>query len=239
MVRGERRDSFFGRRKGKRLTAARQALMEECLPELAVDIARPAPEHLAALFAVPVVEVRLEIGFGGGEHLLHRARQNPDIGFIGIEPFQNGLAKAVAAIEAEGLENVRLYGADAGPFLDWLPEGSLAGIDLLYPDPWPKKRHFKRRFVNQANLARLWRALEPGGHFRFATDIASYADWTMVEAAKHGGFAFLAERAQDWRRPFPDWPGTRYEAKAIGEGRRPVYFTFEKCRRASRGDKLR
>ncbi|WP_224406532.1 tRNA (guanosine(46)-N7)-methyltransferase TrmB [Afifella sp. IM 167] len=210
------------------MTASRQALLEKRLPELLVEIGEPAPDDLAALFPVPVREVRLEIGFGGGEHLMHRARENPDIGYIGIEPFQNGLAKAVSATETEGLRNVRLHSADAGPFLDWVPAASLSSVDLLYPDPWPKKRHFKRRFVNAQNLERIWRALKPGGRFRFATDIVSYADWTMVEVAGHGGFLFLAERAEDWHRPFPGWPGTRYEAKAMREGRTPVYFTFEK-----------
>jgi len=233
MDRAERRDSFFGRRKGKRMTSSRQALLETRLPELLVDTSAPAPDALACLFPVEVSEVRLEIGFGGGEHLAHRAGENPAVGFIGIEPFENGLAKALSAIEAEGLKNIRLYAADAGPFLDWLPESSLASVDLLYPDPWPKKRHWKRRFVNGANLERIWRALRPGGRFRFATDIVSYADWTMVEVACHGGFEFLAERADDWLRPFPGWPGTRYEAKAIREGRKPVYFTFGKREKAA------
>jgi tRNA (guanine-N7-)-methyltransferase len=224
----QRRDSFFGRRKGKRLRPGQAELLRDRLPSLLIDIAVPPPPRLEALFAVPVERVWLEIGFGGGEHLIHRALNHPEAGIIGIEPFVNGLAKALRAIDRHHLGNVRLYDQDAGPLLDWMPAESLERIDLLYPDPWPKRRHWKRRFVNRQNLDRIARVLRPGGAFRFISDIPSYVDWTLIEVSRHGGLEWTARSAEDWQEPWPGWPGTRYEAKAIREGRRPAYLTFRK-----------
>lgn len=223
-----RRGAFFGRRKGHKLRRGRAALLAERLPALALDLARPAPADLATLFPVPVTRIALEIGFGSGENLLREALAAPATGFIGCEPFVNGLAAALAAIEAHGVRNVRLHPGDAVELLDWLPEASLARIDLLYPDPWPKLRHRKRRFVSDANVARLARALAPGGRFRFATDIADYAEWTLLRLLRSPVFEWTAERADDWRRPWPQFAGTRYEAKAIREGRRPCYLVFRR-----------
>jgi tRNA (guanine-N7-)-methyltransferase len=175
-----------------------------------------------------VSEVRLEIGFGGGEHLHQRAGSMPAAGFIGIEPFVNGMAKLMSQLEREPRDNIRVYGDDATQLLDWLPSGSLAGIDLLYPDPWPKKRHWKRRFVNRPNLDRFARVMRPGGVFRFASDIDTYVDWTLLHVRAHPQFEWLAETADDWRNPYPGWPGTRYEAKAIREGRTPAYLEFRR-----------
>jgi tRNA (guanine-N7-)-methyltransferase len=152
----------------------------------------------------------------------------PAIGFMGIEPFQNGLAKAVSAIEREGIRNVRLFDRDATILLDWLPAQSLTRIDLLYPDPWPKTRHRKRRFVNAENLDRIARCLKPGGRFRFASDAEAYLKWTLREVGQHGRLTWTEARLDDCRRPWPGWPGTRYEAKAIAEGRRPAYLCFRK-----------
>lgn len=220
--------NFYGRRKAKALKASQARAVEALLPELSIDIDAPCPASLAALFGHAPQQVFLEIGFGGGEHLVHRARSLPQAGFIGCEPFINGMAKAVAAIEAEGITNIRLYGEDATGLLDWLPGASLAGIDLLYPDPWPKKRHWKRRFVNDGNLARFHRVLVPGGRFRFASDIESYVNWTLGHVLKHGGFEWTATRAADWHEPWQGWLSTRYEQKAIREGRRPAYLVFER-----------
>ena len=220
--------SFFGRRKGKTLRPAQSARIETLLPALRLDLNDDAPADLGRLFPDPVGSVRLEIGFGGAEHLLHQAERHPGCGFIGVEPFVNGMAKALAGIEARGIRNVRLFGDDATLLLDWLPAGCLARIDLLYPDPWPKPRQWKRRFVSDANLARLARVLRPGGEWRFATDIESYVAWTLAHARRSPAFAWTAERADDWRLPWPDWPGTRYEAKALREGRRPSYLTFRR-----------
>ena len=191
-------------------------------------MAGSAPRRLGELFAAAVDEVRLEIGFGGGEHLIHEATRLPEVGFIGVEPFQNSLANAVAWLQEIGLANVRLHDDDAGPLLDWLPAASLARIDLLYPDPWPKPRHWKRRFVKPENLDRIARALQPGGAFRFASDVPSYVAWTIREVARHGGLTWTRDSIEACRSPWPDWPGTRYEAKALGQGRPPAYLTFVK-----------
>ncbi|RWG33788.1 MAG: tRNA (guanosine(46)-N7)-methyltransferase TrmB, partial [Mesorhizobium sp.] len=165
-------------------------------------------------------------GFGGGEHLLHRATEAPATGFIGVEPFVNGMAKMMTALDKRPLANLRVYDDDATRLLDWLPPASLDGIDLLYPDPWPKKKHWKRRFVSPANLDRLARVLKPGGRFRFASDIDSYVNWTLLACSANGSFAWQANEAADWHTPYEGWPGTRYEAKALRAGRRPAYLTF-------------
>jgi len=226
--RQRRGGSFFGRRKGKPLRPGQQSALRTVLPRLLIDIARPAPDDLTSVFDVPVNAVLLEIGFGGGEHLLHEARMHPDIGFIGVEPFQNGMAKAVRIIARDAIRNVRLYDQDAAALLDWLPPASLERIDLLYPDPWPKKRHWKRRFVSQANLDRMARCLVPGGTFRFATDIESYVEWTLEAVAENRRLELVDETHSGFDTPWADWPGTRYEAKAIKEGRPPAYLTFGK-----------
>jgi tRNA (guanine-N7-)-methyltransferase len=224
-----RRDgAFFGRRKGKTLRAAQRGALQSVLPELLLDLGQPVPARLAALFPATVDDIRLEIGFGGGEHLLHEARRLPGSGFIGVEPFRNGLAKAVAAIASEELRNIRLFDEDAVLLLDWLPPESLSRIDLFYPDPWPKPRHWKRRFINQANLDRVARCLAPGGTFRFASDVESYVAWTLRAVAAHGRLAWTETSLDACRGAWPDWPGTRYEAKAVAEGRRPAYLAFRK-----------
>jgi tRNA (guanine-N7-)-methyltransferase len=219
-------EAFFGRRHGKALRPAQAAALESGLARYRLDLASPAPADLAGLFGEAVSAVRLEIGFGGGEHLLHEARAHPRAGFIGVEPFVNGMAKAMAALACEPTGNLRVYDDDATRLLDWLPPASLSGIDLLYPDPWPKKKHWKRRFVGPANLGRFARVLKPGGRFRFASDIDTYVNWTLLHCRRHGAFEWQAEAAADWNAPYPGWPGTRYEAKALREGRRPAYLTF-------------
>ena len=223
-----RRDSLWGRRKGKPLSPRRTGLMATRLPELAIDIEAPEPDDLAGLFPGPVKAVNLEIGFGGGEHLVHEATVSPETGFIGVEPYLNGMAKAVAAITEHGLGNVRLFGGDASQLLDWLPAASLERIDLLYPDPWPKKRHWKRRFVSPQNLDRFARVLVSGGRFRFASDIESYVSWCLMQCRRRPEFEWTANCADDWRKPYPGWPGTRYEAKALAAGRVPTYLEFRR-----------
>ncbi|GGA89588.1 tRNA (guanine-N(7)-)-methyltransferase [Brucella endophytica] len=205
---------------------AQRATRDDLLPQLRLDLASPAPSDLTTLFHIPVKGVRLEIGFGGGEHLLHEARRFPDIGFIGVEPFVNGMAKLLAALKDEPLDNLRLYDEDATQLLDWLPEASLDGIDLFYPDPWPKKKHWKRRFVNAKNLDRFARVMKPGSRFRFASDIDIYVNWTLLHCRDHPAFEWQASSPADWHTPYEAWPGTRYEAKAFREGRRAAYLTF-------------
>jgi tRNA (guanine-N7-)-methyltransferase len=224
----ERHDNLHGRRKGKPLSARRLDLMATLYPTLAIDVAAARPENLLTIFPTSVSEVRLEIGFGGGEHLIAQATRRGDIGFIGVEPFMNGMAKAVAAIADLGCRNIRLFDGDAVHLLDWLPTASLAEIDLLYPDPWPKKRHFKRRFVSPENLDRFARVLAPGAWFRFVSDVDSYVEWTLLHLLRRPDFTWTAERAEDWRQPFPEWPGTRYEEKALAAGRRPAYLAFKR-----------
>ena len=222
-----RHGAFFGRRKGHPLHARQAELFETLLPRLAVDLSKPALD-LGVLFSAPVDDIHVEIGFGGGEHLIARTQADPRTGFIGAEPFVNGMAKALAAIDEQKLGNIRLHHDDAVELLDWLPAGSIGRIDLLYPDPWPKRRHWKRRFVNSDNIARLARALRAGGEFRFATDWANYAEWTLARLTRSEAFTWTAERADDWRKPWPDFTQTRYEAKAIGEGRVPCYLRFRR-----------
>lgn len=221
-------EAFFGRRRGKALRPAQQAALDKTLPALKLDLASAPPSRLEELFPVPVAEVRLEIGFGGGEYLLSRSGSMPRAGFIGVEPFHNGMAKLVSALSGSPRPNLRLYDDDATQLLDWLPDASLAGIDLLYPDPWPKKRHWKRRFVSAVNLDRFARVMRPGAEFRFASDIDSYVNWTLRACHAHADFEWLASSAGDWRSPYPGWPGTRYEAKAVREGRVPAYLTFRR-----------
>ncbi len=167
--------AFFGRRKGHPLKPRQAALFDTLLPRLALDLGKPAPNDLRSLFATTPDTVRLEIGFGGAEHLIAQAKDNPDCGFIGTDAFINGMAKALVAIDENKLDNIRLHFGDASELLDWLPPNALARIDLLYPDPWPKRRHWKRRFIQDENLHRLARVLRPGGELRFATDIPDYA----------------------------------------------------------------
>ena len=220
---------FYGRRKSRPLKPRQQRLMEVLLPKVSL---RNAPPELlrtpTRLFERPVARVVLEIGFGGGEHLARRAREHPDWAFIGAEPFVNGVAKMLAAMEDLALDNVRLWDGDARALLPRIGDATLAEVWLLYPDPWPKKRHHKRRFVNQENLGHIHRILEPGGVFFFASDIPDYVRWTLLHVRRHGGFDWLATRAEDWRTPPAGWPGTRYEKKALREGRTPAYLLFRK-----------
>lgn len=221
-------EAFFGRRRGKTLRAAQAQALQRCLAQLALDLDKPAPDNLNDLFSSPVRDVRLEIGFGGGEHLLHQLKSRPECGFIGVEPFVNGLAKLASALGDDLPRNMRLHDDDATQLLDWLPDGMIAGIDLLYPDPWPKKKHWKRRFVSPVNLDRFARVMKPGAIFRFASDIETYVNWTLRHCRVHPAFEWQANTADDWNKPFPGWPGTRYEAKAIREGRQPAYLSFRR-----------
>jgi tRNA (guanine-N7-)-methyltransferase len=220
--------AFFGRRKGHALRPRQTALFETLLPRLSIDTDAPAPSNLSTLFANGADEVRLEIGFGGGEHLIAQALEHPRSGFIGSDAFVNAMAKALAAIDDHKLANVRLHFGDAAHLLSWLPPGSLTRLDLLYPDPWPKRRHWKRRFVQDESLKEIARVLRPDGEFRFATDIPDYAAWTLMRVLRSPDFDWTAEKADDWRVSWLGFGGTRYESKAKREGRVPAYFSFKK-----------
>ena len=219
--------AFFGRRKGHPLRARQALLFDKALPRLALDLTKPAPTDLRALFG-GAGNVRLEIGFGGAEHLIAQATANPGSGFIASDGYVNAIGKALVAIDDGKLANIRLHHGDASELIGWLPDGGLARIDLLYPDPWPKRRHWKRRFIQDDSLARLARILSSGGELRFATDIADYAAYALARVLRSPNFVWTAEAASDWRQPWRDFSGTRYEAKAKREGRTPGYFIFRK-----------
>jgi tRNA (guanine-N7-)-methyltransferase len=214
--------AFFGRRKGKKLRAGQDDLVQTLLPALRVDPARDPRD----LFAPRLSTLWLEIGFGGGEHLAAQARAHSETGFIGCEPFVNGMAKLLAAIDQEGLSNIRLWDQDVTRLLPRLPAACLDGVSLLYPDPWPKRRQRKRRLLSDETLASLARVMRAGAELRFATDIDDYAGWGLARVLRSRDFVWSAQRADDWRRPWDGWPGTRYEAKALREGRVPSYLTF-------------
>jgi tRNA (guanine-N7-)-methyltransferase len=220
--------SFFGRRKGHKLRAHQAELIDHLLPRLALDIKAPAPVTPPDLFDPKASELRLEIGFGGGEHLIAEARAFPETGFIGCEPYVNGMAKILAQIEANDISNIRLLAGDAAELLAWLPSQSLARIDLIHPDPWPKRRHWKRRFVQDATIAAMARVLRSGGEFRFVSDIDTYCDWTLWHLLRSPDFVWTAERADDWRLPWPGYTMTRYGRKATREGRVASYLRFRR-----------
>lgn len=225
----EIRRKVFGRRTGHKLRARQTSILETGLERLAVPVP-PAGTVLdpKTLFPRAVDEVWFEIGFGGGEHLAAQAEAHPEVGIIGAEPFVNGMASLLRHVEERGLDNVRVLGDDARLLLAALPEGSLSRAFLLFPDPWPKSRHHKRRFVQQETLDLLARALRPGGEFRVASDIMGYIEWTLAQVGLHHAFEWLAEGPADWRMRTEDWPPTRYEAKAIAAGRKPAYLRFRR-----------
>lgn len=219
---------FYGRRKGRPLRKGQQHLIETLLPRLAIDL--PAGDKLdpRTLFPAAIEELWLEIGFGGGEHLAEQARLHPGIGILGCEVFLNGIATLLAQVAEHDLKNVRLHPEDARDLLDALPERSLDRVFLLFPDPWPKRRHAERRFIQTARLDQLAQLLKPGGEFRVGSDDAGYITWALAHVTAHPAFQWLAEGPRDWRRRPADWPQTRYEAKALREGRTPCFFRFRR-----------
>ena len=212
-----------GRSRGKALRAGQQRLLAEVLPRLSIT-----PEALARgqAFGPVFREVWLEVGFGAGEHLIEQAKANSDVGLVGCEPFLNGVAAVLAGLEREQLSNVRLRRGDAQALIEAAPDGYFSRVFILYPDPWPKRRHHKRRVVEAGMIAGLARVMRRGGELRFATDIDDYAGWTLKRFLASPSFRWTANRADDWRRPWPDWRPTRYEAKARKEGRGSVYLSF-------------
>ena len=219
--------AFFGRRKGKPLSQTQQRLVDELLPQISLNPTKPIADTDPIFSHAPTI-IWMEIGFGGGEHMVRQALDNPDIGIIGCEPFINGVVKALSRIRADQIGNIRLYDEDAAHILDWLPQACLDRIFLLYPDPWHKKRHWKRRFVSDLNLKRFVRVLKPGGQFRFASDIEDYVDWTLEHVEAVPNLQELCQNPADRLVAWPDWQHTRYEEKAFREGRKPRYLTFVK-----------
>lgn len=223
--------NFYGRRKGKHLRDSQEVYLEQDLAALSPGLVdwdvNPERQPLRTDEIFAGKDVWLEVGFGGGEHMVHQAEQNPDIGIIGCEPYINGVAMLLGKIRTAGVENLRVYPGDVRDMFDVLPDASISKAFLLYPDPWPKARHHRRRFVTAEHLEPLNRVLKPGAIFRVATDIADYVRQTLEEVPKQG-FEWLAEGPSDWRVPWDDWISTRYEQKALREGRPPHYLTFRK-----------
>ena len=223
--------NFYGRRRGKGLRDTQKAYLDEDLARLSPgpvsweENPERHPLDIASLFGGR--EIWVEIGFGGGEHMVHQARLHPEAGLIGCEPFINGVAMLLAKIREAGVSNLAVHPGDARDLFDVLPQASVFKAFLLYPDPWPKKKHHRRRFVTAEHLEPLARVLKPGGEFRVATDIPDYVRQTLEEVPK-AGFDWTAEGPEDWRHPWEGWISTRYEQKAFREGRRPHYLTFRR-----------
>jgi len=221
-----------GRARGRPLGPNRQALVDRLLPALELD-PRAGGIDPGRAFGRRRAGIWLEVGFGAGEHLAWQAGHNPDIGLIGCEPYLQGVARLLSEIDAQGLDNIRLYLDDAGGLIAALPEASLGRCFVLFPDPWPKRRHHKRRFVTAENLDLLARTLTDGAELRFATDHMGYARRVLALAARHPAFDWPATRARDWRTKPADWPRTRYEAKARAAGREILYLRFIRAPRAA------
>ena len=215
--------ALYGRSRGKSLRAGQKHLLAEALPRFSI-----APEGLSdgRAFVTAPREVWLEIGFGAGEHLIEQAKANPDVGIVGCEPFLNGVITALAGFERDRISNVLLRLGDAQAVIRAVPNAFFSRVFMLYPDPWTKRRHHKRRVVSVAFVAALSRVMRRGAEVRFATDIDDYAGWTLCRFLASPHFRWTAARADDWRHPWPGWRPTRYEAKARLNGRRPVYLTF-------------
>ena len=228
----DRRRIIYGRRRGRRLRPGRQRLIDELLPALDIRLPGPGGElDPPGLFDPAPAAVWLEIGFGAGEHLAYQAKANPGIGMIGCEPYVNGVAALLARVERERLENVRIFPDDGRDLIDVLAEASIGRAFVLFPDPWPKKRHGKRRVVSGETLAGLARALADGAELRLASDVPEQLRWMLDNTLASGNFEWTARRPGDWRRRPADWPPTRYELKAVEEGRRPAYLRFRRRRR--------
>lgn len=219
---GRRRSELYGRRLGRPLSAHQSRLIDTLLAKVAVP---DGPLDLRALFP-KARSFALEVGCGGGEHVVAQALARPDAGFIACEPFVNGVGKLLAEIEAHGITNVRVHMGDARDVLQRLADRSLAAVYVLFPDPWPKLRHHKRRFVQRQTLDQLALVLKPGGELRLATDHADYAAWALQHLMADDRYSWTAARADEWRQRPADWPATRYEQKALKGGRACVYLRF-------------
>ena len=207
------RRKLYGRRKGPKLSARQETLRVSLLPKLKLALRERGDPR--SYFGGNVSGVWLEVGFGAGEHLVAQAKAHPDVGLIGAEPYISGTAKLLSKIEADGLDNIRIHEGDARDVLDALPDASLGGVFILFPDPWPKTRHHKRRFIQRDMLDTLARVLQPGAELRFASDDPGYFAWTLERLTAHPDFAWTARASADWSTRPPDWPQTRYEAKAL------------------------
>lgn len=218
---------FYGRRKGKTLTKKRAELIESLLPQITLPFAKGGPAasiNPNDYFDSDKKEVWMEIGFGDGAHLAEQARTHPEIGFIGCEPFMNGVAGLLCEIDDDNIKNIQIWPDDARDVMDALADETIGRLFLLHPDPWPKTRHHKRRFIQDTTVEQLARILKKGGQFRVATDDQDLCDWMLYHINKSPYFEWTAECAEDWRTPPDDWPVTRYGEKQLAGI--PVYLTF-------------
>lgn len=219
--------AFFGRKSGKSISVGQRKLFKTLLPELAIELPEAGLLDPGTLFSPTPEQLTLEIGYGGGEHLARKAAENPLTCYIGCEVFSSAIGKLLEKIDADNLSNVRLFSDDAIKLMQVLPTASIDTTYLLYPDPWPKTRHHKRRFISPTTLAALVRIIRPGGLFHFATDIEDYANWTLAHFLRTPEFIWQPGEPASWHQPFPGWQPTRYETKAREQGRmQSFYFTF-------------
>lgn len=221
----------YGRRRGRKLRRGLRGLLDDALPRLAIELAPGQPIDPKALYSPPKDRIWLEIGCGGGEHLAWQAERHPDIGMIGCEIYINGVASLVRHIVERKLDNIRVFPEDARELLAGLPQASVERLFLLHPDPWPKNRHVARRFVSPANLDSLARVLCDRGELRIASDHPIYQVWALEQMGRRTDFEWLARAPKDWRERPDDWPATRYEEKAIGEGRQCLYLRYRRVPR--------
>jgi tRNA (guanine-N7-)-methyltransferase len=217
---------LYGRRRGRPIREGRRQLATNLLPRIAVTLPERQRLDPRTLFVTPPATVWLEIGFGAGEHLAQQAQSHPAIGFIGCEVFENGIARLVGEIAREALDNIRIFADDARLLLDRLIPSSVGRVFILFPDPWPKARHHKRRLVARATLDRLATVMQPGAELRLATDDPGYLAWMLEHLTAHPDFVWTARRPVDWRERPADWPATRYEEKARAAGRTPAFMRF-------------
>jgi tRNA (guanine-N7-)-methyltransferase len=229
--------TLYGRRRGRPLRPHRQQQVDRLLPQISIDLAH-MPDNPAGLFGRPVRDVWLEVGFGGGEHLFRQALRHPEIGFIGCEPFLNGIARLIAHIDdgATPPDNIRIFTDDARVLIGQLPANSIGRAFILFPDPWPKRRHHRRRFVASEQLDALARVMRPGAELRIATDHMGYLRWILFHCLGHRAFRWLAQGPGDWRSRPADWPSTRYEDKALARGAFCAYLRFVRCARGPSED---
>lgn len=228
------RPHFYGRRSGHTLGPRRRARLEAILDRFGITAADLPDGNPARLFPA-ATPIWLEIGFGAGEHLAAQAAAHPDVGFIGCEPFRNGVATLARLIDEADLGNIRIFHEDVRLLMPTLAPAVFDRVFLLFPDPWPKTRHHRRRFVNRENLDQLARTMRDGAELRFATDHADYCRWSLARIRAHGAFEWTARRAADWRDRPADATETRFEEKALGAGRQPVYLRFLRRPRDTQG----
>lgn len=232
---------FYGRRQGRKIRKAKTTLLDAFLPQVAIT--NQTVFDPQKLFAEPVDKIYLEIGFGNGEHLAGQAKNHPEIGFIGAEVFKNGVANLLSLItgikegdnlpekiclEAGRTDNIRVFDDDMRILFSKIPDGFLDKVFVLFPDPWPKKRHENRRFINPENLKKLARVLKKGGILRVATDHKVYKGWALRQLSADSNFKWTASCGNDWKHEPADWVQTKYQRKAINEGRKPVFLDFER-----------